>query len=160
MEIHEILWNLMKSHEIHENLWNLMNTHEISWKSMKSMKIMQINEISASHRIIETSSLGSSAAEAAACKFRLVAFAWERSLRNLRLETLAWELSLVSFRVSSGKLVCELSLGNFGSRISNWENWSPEAVGTGWRILGEPGGAVVFACSLRCWVRTLLCKPS
>ena len=54
----------------------------------------------------------------------------------------------------------ELSLGNFGSRISGLGNWAPKAGGTGWRQLGEPGGLVTFAWSLRHWVRTLLGKPS
>ena len=43
----------------------------------------------------------------------------------------------------------EISLGNFGSRISGLGNWAPEAGGTSRRTLGEPWGPAVVTGSLR-----------
>ena len=50
----------------------------------------------------------------------MVTFAWE-----LHVGDFVRELSLRNFRF--GNVVWELSLGNFGSRISCLENWAPEA---------------------------------
>ena len=96
--------------------------------------------------------LGSFAWEASFGIVRLGTFAWDLSLGNFRLGSFAWELSLGIFRVATsawelscknfrlGSFAWKLSLGNFGSRISGLGKWSPEAGGTGWRTLGEPGG--------------------
>ena len=79
--------------------------------------------------------------------FRLELFAWKLSFGVFRFETFAWELSLWIFRL--GTVAWDLSLdiiyyiplglGTFALGSLGLGNWSPEAGGTGWLTLGEPG---------------------
>ena len=49
----------------------------------------------------------------------------------------------------------DLRLGIWG-----WGNWAPEAGGTQWAELGEPGQPLCITALVRYWVRTLLAKAS
>ena len=89
--------------------------------------------------------------------FRLEAFVWGFSLWSVRLGTFALDLSFGNFRLGSfawyyqlysawfwifrlEAFAWDLPLGNFCLGSLGLGNWSPEAGGTGWLTLGEPGG--------------------
>ena len=73
-------------------------------------------------------SLGNFRLELSLGSFRLGFFDLKRSLGNFRFGSFVWELSLGIFRLGT------FALGSLGLG-----NWSPEAGGTGWLTLGEPG---------------------
>ena len=74
------------------------------------------------------------------------------SLGTCRLVLLRGTLSLDKFQFffRSGTFIWDLSLGNFriGSFARDLGNWAPEAAGTEFPLLGEPGGAADVASIL------------
>ena len=81
--------------------------------------------------------------------FRLGFFDLKRSRGNFRFGSVVWELSLGIFRLIYSawfgifrleSFVWDPSLGNFCLGSLGLGDWSPEAGGTGWLTLGEPGG--------------------
>ena len=76
-----------------------------------------------------------------------MALPWNLSLWIFRLGTFVWDLSLdIIYYIPLGlgyfdwKLVLGIfRLGTFALGSLGLGNWSPEAGGTGWLTLGEPG---------------------